>query len=241
MSYTNGGEVFMLTKTRTDKEYFHEEKKSSLSAIDLFRKIPSTALWQIENQVLEKKYAKRECMFLEDDRADYVWFVKEGHVKLANHLMDGRSQTIVIKGPMGMFGLSSMGQEVYGVYSMAETDATVISIPVQAFQDLLNKYSALRMAFLFHLSKLLRQAKAIEALSGESAEKRLLHSLVILADEYGNTIPLTSKEFAELAGTAEETCIRLFSRFKKAGLIASTHRKITIKNMEQFNSRLESL
>jgi hypothetical protein len=49
----------------------------------------------------------------------------------------------------------------------------------------------------------------------ESAEVRLAQILITLTKKFGDTIPLTRQELAELAGTTHETTIRTLSRLGK--------------------------
>ena len=75
----------------------------------------------------------------------------------------------------------------------------------------------------------------------ESVEKRILHILVNLVAEFGNTIPLTRREIAEMTGTTVETCIRTFSNLEKEGLVSSARGKITVKSVRTLIDRQEEL
>ncbi len=230
----------MLIMTKTMPVSFHVSKKPCLSVIDVFKGLPLPILGMIGDQATDKKYAKRESIFLEDDSAEFVWFVKEGHVKEVSHLFNGKSKTLCMVGPGGMFGVSAFGGGKYGFHGLAETDASVLSFPIPVFQDLMEKYPVLAGGVLSRLSKLLRHSKDMQIFAQEPAEKRLLHVLVGMTAEYGLTIPLTRREIAEMAGTAVETCIRVLSRLETAGFITSLHGKLTIQNLEKIKERLEA-
>ena len=229
----------MLTMTKTRPVYFRAAKKSVFSTMDVFKGIPFPALGLIEKLAADKKYAKMESIFLEDDDAAFVWFVLEGHVKEVRHSMDGKSQTLSMVGPGGMFGVSAFEGGKYGFHGMAETEARVLSFPIQVFLRLMEKYPALAVGVLSRVSHLLRRSKDMQIFAQESAEKRLLHVLVEMTAEYGLTIPLTRREIAEMAGTAVETCIRAFSRLEKAGFIGSMHGHLTVRSLEGLKKRFE--
>ncbi len=231
----------MLTMAKTKWSGFPAVKKSPLSSIELFRLVPPSLLLKMDKYITEKRYAKHSSIFLEDDRADFVWFVLEGHVKETHHSPDGRSQTLSFVGPGGLFGVSAFDGGKYGFHGIAETEAVVLSVSIQSFRGLMEKVPELARAALSQVSRLLRHAKDMQTFSQESAEKRLLHVLVEMSSDYGATIPLTRREIAEMAGTAVETCIRAFSRLETAGFIASVHGKLTIKDMEGLKERLENL
>lgn len=188
--------------------------------------------------MVEKKYAKGESLFLEGDPADTVWFVKDGHVKAVIHASNGRDLTLCMVGSKNMFGsCCCFGEAAYPCHGIAETDATVLAFPMQDFLSLLDKYPAISRAVVEGLSKRLRQTKDMQTFEQESVEKRILHVLVNLVAEFGNTMPLTRREIAEMAGTTVETCIRTFSALEKDGLISSTRGKITVKNVQDLVDR----
>jgi CRP/FNR family transcriptional regulator len=91
------------------------------------------------------------------------------------------------------------------------------------------------------LSKRLRQSKDMQTFDQEPVEKRILHVLVNLVAEFGNTIPLTKREVAEMAGTTVETCIRTFSGLEKAGLVSGSRGKILVKSVQDLADRMEGI
>src|SRR6185295_15071493 len=147
--------------------------------------------------------------------------------------------TLCMVGVGGIFGVSAFDGGQYGFHSIAETEVITLSFPIQGFLSVMGKYPDLVKAVLSKISKLLRQSKGRQTFSQECAEKRLLHVLMETTEEFGNTIPLTRKEIASMAGTAVETCIRVFSRLEEAGLIAAEHGKITVKNLDGLENRME--
>lgn len=227
----------MLTMTRTKPAAYPRTQKSVLATMEPFKNLSPLALKDLESQVIEKKYEKRESIFLEDDRADYIWFVKEGHVKEVHHLPDGRDITLCMVGADGMFGISAFNGGEYGFHSVAETDVTVLSFPIRAFQALMSKFPEVAKAVLSKISKLLSQSKETQTFSQESAERRLLHVLVEMVGEFGDTVPLTRREIAEMAGTAVETAIRTFTRLENEGFIKSVPGKIIVKKLDALKHR----
>ncbi len=216
--------------------------KSFLSTLEIFRKIPSAQLAEIERKMVEKKYAKGESFFLEGDPAEHVWFIKEGHVKAVIHTANGRDLTLCMVGANNMFGTCCcFGGGSYPCHTMAETETTVVSLPMQEFLNLMEKYPEVSKAVVTQLSKRLRNSKDMQTFDQESVEKRILHILVNLVSEFGNTIPLTRREIAEMTGTTVETCIRTFSTLEKDGYVSSARGKITVKNVQDLVDRLAEL
>jgi CRP/FNR family transcriptional regulator len=216
-------------------------KKNSLYRMELFQGVSFDDFQGIEKQLVEKKYKRRETIFQEEDPADSIWFVKQGHVKEVNHSLDGKIQTIGMIGADGIFGVSSFDGGKYGFHSIAVTDVTVISIPIHAFRNLMAVNSEMARLVVSKILKLLRQSRDSQTVSQESVEKRLLHVLLEMAAEFGNTIPMTHREIASIAGTTAETCSRTFSRWESVGLIDARHGKFTLKNLDALKTRINEL
>jgi len=212
---------------------------SFLATTDIFKNIPSEGLREIERRMVEKKYSKGSSLFLEGDPAQYVWFVKEGHVKAVIHAPNGRCQALCMVGAKSMFGACcSLGGGTYPCNGIAETDVTVISYPLSDFLSLMDRYPQISRAVITHISKRLRHSKDNQAFEQESVEKRVLHVLANMVAEFGNTIPLTRREIAEMAGTTVETSIRTFSKLEGLGLVSTVRGKITVKNVKDLADRM---
>lgn len=212
--------------------------KSFISTLDVFKSIPPHEMGEIEKKMVEKKYAKGESLFLEGDPAEYVWFVKQGHVKAVIHSLGGKDMTLCMMGANSLFGTCCcFGGAEYPCNSIAETEATVVSYPMKDFLALLGRYPEMSKAVVLQLSKRLGQAKEMQAFDQESVEKRILHLLLNLVAEFGNTIPLTRREIAEMVGTSVETCVRTFVNLEKGGLVSSTRGRIMVRNIQDLAAR----
>jgi CRP-like cAMP-binding protein len=216
--------------------------KSFVSNLEIFKKIPPSHLGEIERKMTEKKYAKGESLFLEGDPAENVWFVKEGHVKAVIHTTGGKDLTLCMVGANSLFGTCCcFGGGQYPCHTVAETEVTVVSYPIQDFLSLMEKYPEMSKSVVLQLSRRLRQSKDMQTFDKETVEKRILHVLVNLVSEFGNTIPLTRREISEMTGTTVETCIRTFSILEKDGLVSGARGKIVVKNIQNLIGRLEAI
>lgn len=231
----------MLTTTHQKPGLLKSLPKSFLSAFRMFKNIPDSILREAEKEASQKRYAKGVSLFLEDDAAECLWFVQEGFVKEMIHSVEGRSFTLSLAGPGGMVGTGSFVGGGYGCHAVAETDATVVAFPIRIFQDLMGKCPGMAREVVAQISRLLRQSKDMQTFAQESVEKRILHVLAGLAEEFGNTIPLTRREIAEMAGTTVETCIRTFSRLGEEGLVSTGRGKIILRNAKDLAERIQQI
>ena len=217
------------------------ETRGFLSKMELFKNVPALLLAGLEARMREKKYAKRESIFLEGDPAEFIWFVKEGHVKEVIHSMGGRDMILAMVGPNGLFGTSAFMGDAHLCQAIAETDATVVAFPVKDFLAFMDKCPAVGKAVIAKLSKLLRQSKEMQTFDQESVEKRILHVLINLVEEFGDTIPLTRKEIADMVGTTVESSIRTFVRLEREKLVATERGRIIVRSVQDLADRMEEL
>ena len=215
--------------------------KGFLATMEIFGGLPAEALHDIEHRMVEKKFVRQQTILLENDPADKVWFVKEGHVKAMVHAPNGRCQTLCMVGAQQMFGTCcALSGGTYPCHVVAETDVTVVSLPLAYFMSLLGKHPQVGVALVAQISRRLRISKEGQSFDQESVEKRVLHVLLGLVEEFGNTIPLTRREVGEMVGTTVETSIRTFSRFEEEGLVSTARGRITVKDVKELSRRLEA-
>lgn len=230
----------MLTINRNRTAIPSATSRSFLATTEIFKGVPAGGLRDMERRMAEKKYPKGSSLFAEGDTAQYVWFVKEGHIKAVTHAPNGRCQTLCMVGPKNMFGACcALGGGAYPCNSVAETDVTVVSLPLSDFFSVMARYPEVSIAVVRQLSQRLRDSKETQTFEQESVEKRILHVLVNMVEEFGNTIPLTRREIAEMAGTTVETSIRTFSRLEEEGLVSTARGRITVKSTQDLKDYLE--
>ncbi|HVZ79260.1 MAG TPA: Crp/Fnr family transcriptional regulator [bacterium] len=230
----------MLTYSKIRPNPMAVPGRTQAPFLDIFKSLPFAQQSELEKKMIERRFKKGDTLFLDGDPADQVWFVKEGHVKAQACSPNGRCQTLCMVGPKSMFGsCCSLGGGTYPCHSVAETDVTVLSIPRADFIGILGRHPSVTLAVADQLSQRLSRSKETQTFEQESVEKRILHVLATLADQFGNTIPLTRREIAEMAGTVVETCIRTFTKLEAAGLVACTRGRILIRDMQKIIDRME--
>src|SRR5208282_3090117 len=127
--------------------------KSFISNIEIFKKVPSVQMAEVEKKMVEKKYAKGESLFLEGDSAENVWFVKDGHVKAVVHTAGGKDLTLCMVGANTLFGTCCcFGGGQYPCHTVAETEVTVVTYPMQDFLLLLEKNPEMSKTVILQLS-----------------------------------------------------------------------------------------
>jgi CRP/FNR family transcriptional regulator len=212
------------------------------ATLEMFKKLPPVRLAEVEKKMVELKFKKGKVIHLVGDSAEFVWFVKEGHVKAMVYTPNGRTVNLCVIGPRGMFGCCCcFNNTEYPCQGVAESATTVYSLPMRDFNQLLNQYPEMSRSVLEIISKRLRHSKGTQVYEQESVEKRVLYVLVNMVKEFGAIIPMTRREIAEMAGTTVETCIRTFTILEEEGLVSTERCKITIVNLQALMDRLTDI
>jgi len=177
----------------------------------------------------ERSYEKGEVIFHEGRPSESVWLTLEGRVHLLHHQAEGRVQATCVMAPGETFCcLPALDQGVYPATAVAATKAKVLQIPHPLFQEMLKSAPHLLQQTLCVFSARLRQVEAKGCMVHDPVERRIAQALLALRKKFGDSIPLTRQEIAELAGTTVETAIRTISRFQQEGWVRSSRGKVQL-------------
>lgn len=209
-----------------------------LKQAELFKNLPSKERERLASRSSERTYTKGQTVFHEGHPSDSVWLVMEGRVHLLHYLSGGRVQTTCVMVPGETFCcLPALDRGTYPATAVAATKAKVLQIPSRVFHELMRSSPTMLQETLCLFCSRLRQVEAKGCLAQDTVEERIAQALLTLKKKFGDTIPLTRQEIAELVGTTVETAIRTLSRFEKAGWIHSARGKVGLLKPERLSSR----
>jgi CRP-like cAMP-binding protein len=124
-------------------------------------------------------------------------------------------------------------------------DATAMGETVEAswsepeLLNLMTRYPQIAINAVRIIGQRLQEMQnRVRELATQRAERRIAHTLVRLAQRSGHgtaagtviPFPLRRKDIADVAGTTLHTASRILSGWEKAGLMASQHHRLTIRN-----------
>jgi len=172
-------------------------------------------------------FSKKQTIFAQGDRADAVFYVQRGKVRLAVVSMTGKEATIGILSAGDFFGEGLLaGQLLCRYTATAMTECAVLRIEKRAMVDTLRREHTLSNLFVGYL--LTRNIQYEDDLIDQlfnSSEKRLARVLLTLAHfgEEGTpetVVPQISQEtLAEMVGTTRSRVNFFMNRFRKLGFI----------------------
>jgi len=200
-----------------------------LRQAELFKNLPSKERERLASRSLERTYTKGQTVFHEGHPSDSVWLVMEGRVHLLHYLPQGRVQTTCVMTPGEPFCcLPALDRGTYPATAIAATPAKVLQVPSALFHELMAISPKMLQETLCLFCSRLRQVEAKGCLAHDPVDRRVAQALLTLQKKFGDTIPLTRQEIAELVGTTVETAIRTISRFQQEGWVRSTRGKIEL-------------
>jgi CRP/FNR family transcriptional regulator, cyclic AMP receptor protein len=183
--------------------------------------------------------------YLAGDRADRVYFVRSGRVKIVRTNPSGAEAIVGIRTAGDIFG------ELAGAAEGVRTTSAVAIEPVEAdavagaaFIALLEDDAQIARAFARGIARRLAAAEhELAELMGKSVPGRLVDALGRLAAAHGVAEPggrvriginLTHKDLADLIGTSRETLTKELSVLADVGLLRVAHKTITLVQPQAF-------
>ena len=195
---------------------------------------PKSFLAKIGEGRTISKYRKDQIVFSQGDRADAVFYVQKGKVKVTVVSDQGKEAVVAILGADEFCGEGCLaGQPLRMSTATAMTDSAIVLIPKQAMIRALHEDAAFAETFTTYLlSRNIRFEEDLVDQLFNSSEKRLARILLLLAN-FGKegrpepVVPKISQEtLAEMVGTTRSRVSFFMNKFRKLGFI-------------EYNGRLE--
>ncbi len=191
------------------------------------RKPHSTTRNFLANAGSAARHARGEVIFSQSDRAEALFYIQKGKVKLSVVSSRGKQAVIGIIGAGDFFGEGCLaGQPVRMASAVALGECSLVRVEKADAMILIRNEPAFSERFLQHL--LSRNVRIEEDLVDQlfnSSEKRLARVLLLLAN-FGKegkpapVIPKMSQEtLAEIVGTTRSRVSFFMNRFRKLGFI----------------------
>ena len=166
---------------------------------------------------------KKKTIFAQGDRADAVFYIQSGKVKLTVVSQTGREATIGMLREGNFFGEGALaGQALRMGSAAAMTDCALLRIDKKAMMEALHREHAFSDMFVAYLlSRNIRYEEDLVDQLFNSSEKRLARVLLLLAHFGKEGIPetvvpkISQETLAEMIGTTRSRISFFMNRFRK--------------------------
>lgn len=210
----------------------------AISQIPFLADLPPELASRVAQEARARTLVRGDVLFAQGDKAQAVFAVLSGRLRLMQHTLDGQDVALSVFAPGDMIGLVAVvGGEEYPGTCEASDDATVLAIPGSTFNELMSRHAPLAMRIIRLLVRRLHEAHDhVRELSAERVERRIARTVLRLANKVGVKtdngvridMPLSRQDLAELCGTTLHTVSRILSDWQRAGLVDVGREQVTV-------------
>lgn len=188
---------------------------------------PADLFKRVSGQMTDRAYCDKEVIFAQGDRADAMFYVQEGNVKLTVISKRGKKAVIAVLRQGEFFGEGCLVRQSKRLSTAtAIHNSTIARIKKATIVAVIHKEPGFAKVFIAYL------LARIERVEGDfvdqifsSSEKRLARILLALASFGVQSKPdpailkVSQETLAEMVGTTRSRVSHFMNRFRKMGLI----------------------
>ena len=173
-----------------------------------------------------------EVLFRQGDRANAIFEVEQGRMRLIRHTIDNRPVTLHTARAGELFAEAALFADRYHCDAVAGSAARVRVHPKRALLAAFRSNSALAERFMATLAHQIHALRGqLEIRNIRSARERVLSHLFLAAGADSRTVRLdgTLMDLAGEIGLSHEVLYRTLAALEAEGLIARTRSTLTLK------------
>ncbi|HLS73339.1 MAG TPA: Crp/Fnr family transcriptional regulator [Actinomycetaceae bacterium] len=216
-----------------------------LARAPYFRGLSTQELGRIDDRMRTHTYAPDALIYRAGERAEALYVVAEGRVKLSQVTAGGTETVTDLLVPGELFGaMSSLGEPHHLQSASALVGTCVLRIDQKDFRQVLAEQPRIALRVLDDVAARLARAQSdIGGQGTETVPQRVATTLLRLADKLGEDrgaegimleVPLSRADLAGLARSTPESVSRVMSGWKKQGLIDSGRRWTALLDRERL-------
>lgn len=197
----------------------------------LFAELSADKVAEVNRRFADTGFEAEQAIIHEGERAERLYIVAMGIVKLFRTTESGGTVLIDILSEGDYFGsIAGYGPHYYEETAVARSTVCALSIGTEEFRAILREHASVGLRAVEALSDRLSLAhRMVQHLGGYPAEARVAYVLLRLADKLGRPwegatligAPVSREEIASMAGTTPETASRVLSGFQRSGAVVA--------------------
>lgn len=204
-----------------------------LEHIPIFAGLAHEQIDQLAAIVEKRNYVKGKTIFAEGEKANGLYVLYTGRIKVYKLSPEGKEQILHIFGPGEPFGeVAVFAGGEFPAYAETIDHSEILFLPRKKFVELITKDPSMAMNMLAMLSKRLRYfTQLVEDLTLKELPQRLAAYLLVLGvmkKEDTVELDIAKGQLASLLGTIPETLSRILNRMSSQGYIKVEGRQIRL-------------
>lgn len=202
-----------------------------------FRAMSRPVLARVEAYVYHRRYEARQVVYFPDDACDYVYWVRDGRIRVTRVSGDGRELTFRHLGQGDMLGEECMADRPKrNDYAEALEPTTLCLMRSDDFRRVAREEVELAHAVAVRLSQRVMELEQILAETVFfTVKSRVSFALLRLSKREGhrrtNSLNITHQEVANLVGATRETVTGVLHNLRENGVIELANRRMKILDM----------
>lgn len=209
----------------------------------LFKGLEDKVLEKIRSFSIAKKFSKNEIIYIQEDKAQYIYFIKSGWVKIFTETIDGEEAIMDVLPANHIFGDQAIieGSNLsHSAESVEETE--IVLMKIDKVRDLIKESTQFSMNILKLLAEKQKfRDKELEHLSLQNTPQRIGCFLLRLCkseDESNITLnlPYDKSLIASRLGMKAETFSRALNKLKDETGISIKGSSINISSVSKLSS-----
>lgn len=219
-----------------------ELSKVCLGNLWIFQDLAPDDIAALNQQALRKKMVKDSILFQQGDKADEMFLIKGGRMKLSKILEDGSEITLDIRKSGDFVGENMFSDEgVYPVSAICLQDTLTCGFTRKQFEKLVTENPKVSLQIIKNLSnRIAWLTSRVGDLTVSNIEDRLYGVLCSVAREHGiidsqgTTIqfPLTHEDLSFLTGAHRVSITRAMKALKSAGKIIHDGKQLILPTLK---------
>ncbi|WP_294346301.1 Crp/Fnr family transcriptional regulator [uncultured Clostridium sp.] len=210
--------------------------------ISIFSSLDSSELTEIIEKMNHKRVNKNDVIFLEGEKAQTLYFLNVGKIKIYKYTKDGKEQILHILSEGDFFGeLNLLKESKYRFNAKAIEESKICTLSKENFKEILLYKPEIAIKILEIMGERLSDVESLaQNLATNDIDARIAFLLKELSDKYGKNnegnlvinLHLTREDMANYVGITRETISRKLKKFEEEGIIkiVGTKKIIIIDN-----------
>lgn len=204
------------------------------SATALLDRLPPARRRRLLAASSDAVFAKGRMIFRQGEAAEAVWLLREGWAHLVCPRPSGSPHggivVFTVTPADALCGLSALDARTYQTGAVAATACRMTRVPAREFTSILDQSPEFAADVLRLCLRRIRHVTRQYGAMAEPVSCRLVRTLLRLREQFGDSIPMTHRELAQMAWTTTETAIRVIRRLKGHGCLTGARGRILVRD-----------
>ena len=220
-----------------------------LKGTELFADVPAEGLAEAWACGRVRHLPKHQTVFTQGEPAERAHALIEGRIRIGQTDHSGAQLVVRFIGPGEMFGTVGLFTDhLYPAHAETVMDSIEVSWTEAALLDLIVRYPRIALNIVGVIgARLVEAQERLREVSTQRVERRIANALLRLAVQAGHIgnegtaidFPLSRKDVAEMCGSTLHTVSRTLTAWEKAGAIATSQQRVTIRDIADIRRRAD--